>query len=198
MKIIVGLVNPESKYKDTRHTAGFIFVDRLAAELLPDSGSQFNLNKKFEAEIAECSIGGEKIILVKPMTYMNRSGEAVSKITSFYKADISDLAVALDDKDLPLGHVRIRPAGSSAGHKGLQNIIDLTGSDAVARIRIGIAQESGGEVIDQNKIDTADFVLSKFTPSERKVLDESVEAAAKDLVLTIKSNEAISAHSIDV
>lgn len=204
MKIIVGLGNPGDKYKGTRHNAGFYFVDQLAAnpEIAPAGESlRFNYEKKFEAEITKSMNDGEEIILVKPQTFMNLSGQAVQKIISFYKADISDLIVISDDIDIPLGYARIRHEGSSGGQKGLQNIIDLLGTDKLTRIRIGVAVYAGNvsEHDQLPRFDAVDFVLSKFTDRETELLDKIVGESIDYILPFIgKKDEQIPAHTIQV
>ena len=125
MKIIVGLGNIGKEYENTRHNTGFIFVDTLIKQLEKEASEniiQYHTEKKFDAEIAEAKIFGEKYVFVKPRTYMNASGKAVASIIQYYKAKDDDLIVAFDDVDLPIGTVRIRKEGSSGGHKGLQNL----------------------------------------------------------------------------
>lgn len=166
--IIVGLGNPGSKYEKTRHNAGFMFVDHVCKA----NQSVFKLKKDFEAEVAEILINNEKHILVKPITYMNNSGNAVYKVMNFYKKNnninVSDLIVIYDDMDLPIGSLRIRKNGSSGGHNGMKSIIACVGSTEFKRIRIGIGHP------EENQID---FVLGKFSKREgeyiQNILDKS-------------------------
>ncbi len=204
MKLIVGLGNPGKQYEGTRHNAGFYFLDQIICddELMMD-GECINFQKsdKFDSMIAETLYKGEKLILVKPQTYMNLSGQAVQKIMSFYKMDISDLIVISDDKDLPLGTARIRHEGSSGGQKGLQNIIDLLGDNSFLRIRIGI-NAIGGDADKpepiMNNIDTADFVLSKFNQREKPVLKSMIEEIIKYIMPFLGSKTEIPAHTLEV
>jgi PTH1 family peptidyl-tRNA hydrolase len=202
MKVIVGLGNPGEQYKSTRHNAGFIFVEQLAcASEFSSAGEclKFSKNEKFQAEIAETLHRGEKIILAKPLTFMNLSGQSVQKIMDYYKAESADLIVVADDKDLPIGTVRVRREGSSAGQKGLQNIIDVLGTDQLLRIRIGINAIGGDADLPKPKDDrfeTADFVLSKFDKRELPVLDESIKDTIAYIVPFIGGEEAIPAHTI--
>lgn len=197
MKIIVGLGNPGKEYENTRHNAGFMFLDQLAQrkELIADDVSaKFTMVKKFEAEIADINREGERIILVKPQTFMNLSGKAVAALVNYYKANLEDLIVINDDLDLPVGHIRIRKGGSSAGQKGLQNIIDSLGSDKFTRFRIGIS--ANGEIMD--RIDTVNFVLSKFSDREKPVLEHVIGDGVEYLMEHLKDREGIPAHSIEV
>ena len=152
MKIIVGLGNPGKEYEKTRHNAGFLTLDKVAASLNVDITT-----KKFKALIGETFIKGEKVILVKPQTYMNLSGESLIKILDYYDLDASDIFVISDDLDLPVGQLRIRENGSSGGQRGIQNIIQHLGTNVFLRLKIGI---------DNNKlIDTKDYVLGKIDPN---------------------------------
>lgn len=205
MKIIVGLGNPEKKYQGTRHNAGFMFVDKLAEEMNVETAAklgtllskekrpQFETSKKFTAEIAEVTRKGEKIILVKPQTFMNLSGKAVSMMMSYYKISANDLVVISDDIDLPVGQARIRHDGSSGGQKGLQNIIDTLGLDNFLRIRIGIQSSRDDK---SNQIETADFVLSKFSKKEEVIVDEMIDLIIGHILPFIEKNEKIPAHTI--
>ena len=202
MKLIVGLGNPGQNYKQTRHNVGFFAVDKLVqmAEIAP-AGENINFvfDKKFNAEIATVSIKGEKIIIIKPHTFMNLSGESISKIIQFYKADTSDLVVIHDDIDVPLGEARVRLEGSSAGHKGIQNIIEQVSTDSFARIRIGIKFIGGGDQKVENiggPIDTKDFVLAKFEDRETKIIDNIVDIVNEFLVKCLGSKEPLKAASL--
>ena len=154
MKLIVGLGNPGKKYEKTRHNVGFMFVDKFAKEIKVD----FTLNKQLKSLIANTIIGGEKVVLIKPQTFMNLSGEAVLAAKNYYKIDTEDILVIYDDLDLPTGKIRIRKNGSSGGHKGMKNIIELIKTQEIKRVRIGIMNNS--------PIDTIDYVLGKFTTTE--------------------------------
>ncbi|MDO8444258.1 MAG: aminoacyl-tRNA hydrolase [bacterium] len=206
MKLIIGLGNPGKKYEGTRHNAGFMFLDKLICnkDLAPAGEcSTFLSNKKFEAEMVEVTRKGEKIILVKPQTYMNLSGNTVSMMMSYYKISVDDLIVVSDDVDLPVGQARIRHDGSSGGQKGLQNIIDTLGSDDFTRVRIGIG--ASGTLLSGEKrphatgqLDTADFVLSKFSKKELGVIDEIIELTVGHVLPFIEKNQKIPAHSLSV
>jgi PTH1 family peptidyl-tRNA hydrolase len=173
MKLIVGLGNPGTKYKNTRHNIGFMFVDELANSYK----LKFSLDKALKAEIATFNYNDEKVILMKPITFMNLSGEAVNLVIKYYKIDINDILVIYDDLDLPTGKVRIRLNGSSGGQKGMKNIIEMLKTEEIKRIRIGI---------DNNKlIDTADYVLGKPSLDEKIALDIAVSKAKKMFELLI-------------
>lgn len=175
MKLIIGLGNPGQRYKDTRHNVGFMFVDEVAKELKVD----FSLNKQLKSLITITKINNENIILIKPQTFMNLSGEAVLSVMNYYKIDVQDVLVVYDDLDLPTGRVRIRKNGSSGGHKGMSNIIDLVKTTEIKRLRIGIMNNSN--------IDTIDYVLGKFSENEMPLIlltilkaSEMIESFLKD------------------
>lgn len=175
MKIIVGLGNPGKKYENTRHNVGFLSLDRIVKKMdEKDIKTEFKLENKFQAEVAKFKLGSEDVVLVKPQTFMNNSGEAVKKVVSFYKIDPEkDLIVIYDDVDIPAGKVRIRSEGSSAGHKGLQSIIDTLATDHFMRVRIGIGRPNNEMV----KIE--DWVLQVLTEGEKELLFNTIE----DLIL---------------
>jgi len=197
MKIIVGLGNKGKEYEGTRHNAGFMFVDALIKNKEVASGDkiiQFHNEKKFESDIAEIQIGDEKIIVVKPRTYMNDSGKAVSSVLKFYKVDPDNLIVVMDDVDLPLGVARIRKEGSSGGHKGMQNIIDSIKYDNFIRIRIGISNSFK----EENNFETAEFVLDKFSKRELPVLNEMLDLIIDNILPHLKSKTEIPCHTFNL
>ncbi len=204
MKLIIGLGNPGEKYKKTRHNAGFMFVDKLAQnpEIAPVNESLvFNLNKKLKSRIADTVKRGEKIILVKPETFMNVSGNAVSGVLSYYKAQINDVVVVYDDIDLPLGEARFKNSGSSAGHKGVQNIIDQLGTNEFARIRIGIRGElfeSGVIPSLASSIDTSSYVLENFSDREMPVLNKVISKSSERLIGYFGKKESFSAGVVNL
>lgn len=166
MKVIVGLGNPGPRYAGTRHNVGFDVIDSLAAA--PGCPP---FREKFEALVTELNEDGETVLLVKPLTYMNLSGRAVRAVLDFYKLPLDRLLVVCDDFNLPLGKLRLRAKGSHGGQNGLRNIQDHLGTDAYARLRIGVGQPQPGEAVD--------FVLSKFRPSERPIIEEAVARAVQ-------------------
>ena len=155
MKLVVGLGNPDDKYKNTYHNLGFISVDVAAKK----ADAEFK-KEKCHALLAETKINGEKVIFAKPLTYMNLSGESVRELLTFYKIDVKDLIVIYDDFDLPEGDIRIRESGSAGTHNGMRNIIAMIGRTDFARIRVGF-KPSG-----DNKIPLLDYVLSKIKNEE--------------------------------
>lgn len=179
MYLIIGLGNPGKKYEKTRHNVGFLTVNNL--QLTIDSFSDLKLNKKFNAEIAEGKINSEKILLLKPQTFMNESGQAAAAAVRFYKIKTTNILVIHDDIDLPLGKIRIKKDGSSGGHLGVQSIINSLNTENFLRLKIGV-----GPKIRPPKFDAAKFVLQKFTKSEEKILSDAIKRAtdAVDIILT--------------
>lgn len=165
MKLIVGLGNPGIKYKKTRHNVGFMFTDELANKL----NASFSLNKSLKSNIALTTLNGEKIIIAQPQTFMNLSGEAVLAISRYYQIKLEDILVIYDDLDLPVGKIRIRPSGSSGGHNGMKNIIELLHSNEIKRVRIGISGCDKDKVID--------YVLGKFSKEEEIEISLAVSKA---------------------
>ena len=159
MKLIVGLGNPEAKFKNTRHNVGF----RMLSEYAREKGIEFQLKEKFRACIADLTVDGQKVLLAKPTTYYNLTGEAVRLITDFYKVTPEDVLVVHDELALPFGRIRTRIGGSDAGNNGIKSMNQHIGP-STARIRIGVYNEL------RDRIDDADFVLSNFTKAE----DESL------------------------
>lgn len=168
MYIIVGLGNPKKEYDNTRHNIGFDVIDVIAKK----EGISV-LEKKHKALIGKGYIAGNKVILAKPQTYMNLSGESVCELADYYKIDISEeLIVIADDVSLDVGQLRIRKKGSAGGHNGLKNIIAKLGSDQFSRIKMGVGEKPAG-------YDLADYVLGHFTKAEREVMDASAQRAAQ-------------------
>ena len=173
MYIIAGLGNPGKQYENTKHNVGFLTIDVLAEKL------GIRVSKiKHKALTGEGFISGEKVILVKPQTYMNSSGESIREILSFYKADPERLVVIYDDIDLPMGSLRIRKKGSAGTHNGMKSIIYQIVSEDFPRVRIGI----GGE----RKGDLADYVISGFRKEDRKTVEDSILRAADAVICTVE------------
>lgn len=169
MKLIVGLGNPGLKYQKTRHNIGFMVID----DILKDADVQARFDAKFNAEIALLNVGGKKVCLAKPSTFMNLSGEAITKIMHYYDIPIDDLLVIVDDVNLGTGKLRLREAGGHGGHNGLRNIIDLLHSEAFKRVRIGI-DNNPSMPLDQ-------YVLSQFTQDQLITLHNTIQQT-KDLI----------------
>jgi len=165
-QIVVGLGNPGKIYQDTRHNVGFQVAAKLAARF-----GQSTPRSKFQGEVVEASMGTEKLLLLCPHTYMNRSGSSILAARDFYKLELTELMVVCDDLSLPLGKLRIRTKGSSGGQKGLQNIIDRVGSNQIARLRIGIGRPPG-------QMASSDYVLSKFRKDETDEIQIAIAQAA--------------------
>ena len=166
MKLIVGLGNPENKYLKTFHNLGFLAVEETARLL----GLEF-CKEKCRAMIAEGIINGEKVVLAKPLTYMNLSGESVRALMDFYKIPLNDLIVIYDDFDLKKGEVRIREKGSSGTHNGMRNIISMLGSENFARIRVGFNPGS------DNRIPLIDLVLSGIKEEDKDLFAKAISSA---------------------
>ena len=166
--LVVFLGNPGLKYENTRHNAGFMTADALAK----DKGLSIN-RSRYKSLTAECVIGDEKVLLMKPQTFMNLSGEAVSEAAKFYKIPPEHVLVVSDDVTLPIGKLRIRQKGSAGGHNGLKSIISLLGSDAFPRIKVGVGAPPHPEY------DMADWVLSVFKNQDAVDMDAAVKRAAQ-------------------
>lgn len=165
--LIVGLGNPGSEYRDTRHNAGFMLAERLAERW----GAEWRMEKKFFARLAECRFGGRRWILCQPQTYMNASGDAVGRVAAFNKVSPDRTLVLVDDADLPLGTLRLRPEGSPGGHHGLESVEQHLGSRAYPRIRIGIARPQ------QSRRDLVGHVLGQLTGEDRPVWELMLQRA---------------------
>ncbi len=177
MKLIVGLGNPGKQYEKTRHNIGFMVLDALHARLQSADISEWELSKKFNANIAGCVISGEKIFLAKPTTFMNHSGEAVGLIAHYYHILPKDIIVIQDEKDIPLGEIKVQEKRGDAGHNGIKSITEHIGTNAYTRIRIGIASKNIKKMED-----TSSFVLGKFGILERPIVDTLI----KDTLLIIE------------
>ena len=175
MFIIVGLGNPGKEYEGTRHNAGFDVIDRLA--------DQYHISVEERKHRAFCGkgvIGGQKVVLVKPQTYMNLSGESVRSIVDYYKIDEeSELLVIFDDISLDVGQIRIRKKGSAGGHNGIKNIIAQLGTQNFYRIKVGVGAKPKGW-------DLADYVLGRFSSKEREVVDAAIQDAADAVEMIIE------------
>jgi peptidyl-tRNA hydrolase, PTH1 family len=169
MKVVVGLGNPGARYQRTRHNVGFDVVDSLAAS--PHAG---RFQSRFQAQVAEVLEDGEKLLLVKPETFMNLSGRSVRQVMDFFQVAATDLLVVCDDISLPLGKLRIRAKGTHGGHNGLRDIQNHLGGVEYARLRIGVDAPRGDDAIDH--------VLGRFRPAERAVIDDAVALAAQAVV----------------
>jgi peptidyl-tRNA hydrolase, PTH1 family len=172
--LIVGLGNPGRRYEKTRHNLGFLALDRLADK----TGCSFK-SVKSNTELAITTWQHTPLLLAKPQTYMNLSGQSVGALISYYKIDLSRLLVVLDDNDLLLGRLRLRPQGSAGGHKGLKSIIEHLSTQEFSRLRIGIRNE-------EQQSELVDFVLSKFSKSEWPTLEGALEKSVQAIACFIR------------
>ncbi len=174
MYIIVGLGNPTSRYAGTRHNVGFEVIDRLAKKYGIDVNT-----KKHKAMIGKGVIGTQKVLLVKPQTFMNLSGESVREIIDYYKAKESDLIIIYDDISLAVGQLRIRAKGSAGGHNGIKSIIQHTGTQEFWRIKVGVGEKPAHR-------DLADYVLGRFQGEEKEIMEEAFLDAADAAVVMMQ------------
>jgi peptidyl-tRNA hydrolase, PTH1 family len=169
--LIAGLGNPGPDYAATRHNIGFVLVDRLAARW----GADWDARKKFDARLARLERAGQKVILCEPQTFMNASGDAVGAVARFYQLPPASTLIVLDDADLALGQIRLRPEGSSGGHHGLESIERQLGTRAYPRLRLGIGRRAD----DDREI--TDYVLGRFSTAELKVMEEVLDRACQQV-----------------
>jgi PTH1 family peptidyl-tRNA hydrolase len=186
MRLIVGLGNPGAQYEHTRHNVGFRVMDMLAAHY----GWQWERRKR--AMLANGTIGSEKVVLVKPLTYMNNSGEAVGELVHWYKVQPEDLLVIYDELDLPIGKVRLRAKGSAGGHNGLDSIIRHVHTNQFPRLRVGIGRP------DNHRMETINYVLGIPPTDERLVLEIGEKRAAEAVPLIIQQGLEAAMNSINL
>ena len=167
LHLIVGLGNPGADYKKTRHNAGFWLVEKLATRWQ----AVWKQERKFNARLARAERGEGRVLLCQPQTFMNASGEAVGALIKFYRLPRTRMLVVVDDADLPLGGIRLRPGGSSGGHHGLESIEQHLGSREFARLRLGIGRQDGVREI-------TDYVLSRFDRAEAALMEQVLDRAA--------------------
>ena len=180
MKLIVGLGNPGIEYQFTPHNLGFLTIDRIANNL----GIEIR-NRQCRALTARATVAGEPVVLAKPETYMNLSGLSVSELVAEHQVDVSrDLIVIYDELDLPLGAIRIRQRGSSAGHNGMESILGALGTDEFLRIRLGIAP-------DRKVVDGVKYVLTPFRKAQFELVDEILDTAAQAIEVIVKEGPAV-------
>ena len=178
MKLIAGLGNPGNEYDQTPHNAGFDAIDFLCNKL----GCSLNKEKRFKAEVGKTTIGGEAVLLVKPQTFMNLSGESLSAILNYYKLQVTDLIVLCDDVNLPPARLRLRAEGSHGGHNGLRSIIEQLGASNFTRVRIGVGrgEHQQGELIGH--------VLGKYSKERAELMAEACERAAMAAKKIVETN----------
>ncbi|ELK48348.1 aminoacyl-tRNA hydrolase [Halobacillus sp. ACCC02827] len=167
MKCIVGLGNPGRKYEQTRHNIGFMIVDQLA-----EKNGWTLTQKKFNGLFTMERVDGEKVVLLKPQTYMNLSGESLRPLMEYYDMDVEDVLVVYDDLDLPPGKIRLRQKGGHGGHNGIRNIIDQLGTKEFKRLRVGVGRPNGSQTV-------IDHVLGDFYKEEWKAVEESIEQSVQ-------------------
>ena len=170
MHLIVGLGNPGAEYAKTRHNAGFLLVEKLAEQWR----SGWTNERKFAARVARIERSGQKVLLAEPQTFMNLSGEAVGALVKFYQLPLEKILVAVDDADLPLGEIRLRPVGGTGGHHGLESVTQHLGAKTFARLRIGIGRKNEAREITGH-------VLGKFSADENALLEKVLERAANQM-----------------
>ena len=173
MKMVVGLGNPGRKYLNTRHNVGYAVVERMAEK----AGTSFRRSWRFPVQTSEMPFAGEPVLLVKPLTYMNSSGEAIGPLMRKKGIEPQNVVVVIDDVELDLGVLRLRRSGSAGGHNGLQSVVEQVGTDDVPRVRVGVGRLPPGD-------SRVEYVLGTFRPDERERIERAVERAA-DAVLSI-------------
>lgn len=174
MKLFVGLGNPGKEYEKTRHNVGFAVIDQLSENL------NIPLNQaKFKGLYGTGFVHGEKVFLLKPLTYMNLSGESVRAIMDYFQMDLEDVVIIYDDLDLPIGKMRLRQKGSAGGHNGVKSVISHLKSQEFKRIRIGINRPTNGQTV-------VDYVLTPFTKEEQEIIHEVVKKAAEACIDWLK------------
>lgn len=182
--VIAGLGNPGAPYQNTRHNAGFMAVDRLLESYKPLKEKQ-----RFKAQTYECVIEGKKVLVIKPLTFMNLSGEAVARTLRFYKIPAEKLIVMFDDISLPLGKIRVRPSGSCGGHNGMRNIAQMLGTEKIIRIKIGVGDKP------HPQYDLTKWVLAVLNDDEKAKLSPSLDTAV-NAAKTIITKDVNTAQSL--
>ena len=166
MKLVVGLGNPGDRYRRHRHNVGFEILDQVARTNQVESWKS-----RFRGVVTDCWISAEKVVLLKPQTYMNKSGQSVREVVSFFGMELAELLVVCDDFNLPIGRLRLRAKGGSGGQKGLEDISRHLGAEEIPRLRVGIG--------DPGRQDPADYVLSSFPVSKRPIVEETIIDAGR-------------------
>jgi PTH1 family peptidyl-tRNA hydrolase len=193
MKLIVGLGNPGRAYSGKRHNVGFISLRHLARE----HNIHFDRNKSL-ARIGFGRIAGHEVVLARPQTFMNLSGRSLSRLKKALSADLNDLIVVHDDIDLPLGTIRIRRGGTSGGHNGVQSIIDELGSSDFTRVKIGISRPEGAAATSSGfPAEVVGYVLSDFSPDEKRVLDQVIPRVSQAIVCLLTNGLTAAMNSFN-
>lgn len=185
MILIAGLGNPGKEYENTRHNAGFLVLDMLAQKLGADLSE-----RKHRALCGKAVIGGQKVILLKPQTYMNSSGESIRAAADYYKVPPEDILVVYDDISLAPGQLRIRAKGSAGGHNGIKSIIAHLGTQEFPRVKVGIGEKPP-------RMDLADYVLGHFSSGEKKIMEEAAKEAADAIceIVNVGIEQAMNDHN---
>ena len=185
MILIAGLGNPGKEYENTRHNAGFLVLDTLAQKLGADLSERKN-----RALCGKAVIGGQKVILLKPQTYMNSSGESIRAAADYYKVPPEDILVVYDDISLAPGQLRIRAKGSAGGHNGIKSIIAHLGTQEFPRVKVGIGEKPP-------RMDLADYVLGHFSSGEKKIMEEAAKEAADAIceIVNVGIEQAMNDHN---
>ena len=179
MKLVVGLGNPGAKYKGTRHNVGFMTMDEVAYQ------EKFDFDKAlFDAVFAQVQIGGEKVIFMKPLTFMNLSGEAIRPLMNYFKIGIEDLLVVYDDMDLPVGKIRLRQKGSAGGHNGIKSIISCLGTSEFNRIKVGVGRPKEGRTV-------VGHVLNRFEKEEEEDIIFAVQKSVDAIRSWIETDDFV-------
>ncbi|MDW7674886.1 MAG: aminoacyl-tRNA hydrolase [Bacillota bacterium] len=173
MKLIVGLGNPGKKYELTKHNIGFLIVDQLADEF-----GHAEFKEKNKVQLTEGTIKNEKVLFVKPQTFMNLSGHGVAPIANFYKIEPQDILIIYDDLDLEFGSIRLRKKGGAGGHNGMKSLIQMLGTEEFLRLKVGIGRPPQGW-------QTADYVLSRFTDEEWPAMENAIKKSVKAVTALI-------------
>jgi peptidyl-tRNA hydrolase, PTH1 family len=183
MKVIVGLGNPGLQYEKTRHNVGFCVMDLLGTEL----GGDWKQSRDFNAFFSKTKFKDEDVVVLKPLTYMNLSGQAVSAVVRWFKVDLKDVLVIHDDVSLPLGRIRVQKGGGAGGQHGIESIIECMGSNGFDRIKVGVGPDPGGAL-------RASFVLSAVRPDDAKLWTDSLELAMKAARTWLKEGADVTAN----
>ena len=183
--IIVGLGNPGKEYEETRHNTGFMVLDKIAEKYNIDVRKQ-----KCKALLGQGEINGEKVILVKPQTYMNLSGEAVSEVMKFYKVEKKNIIIIFDDIDLPVGTLRVKERGSAGTHNGVKSVVYLLGTTEFKRVKVGVGKQRPGE-------DLVNHVLGKFSKEDRVLLEEALDKAVAATEMIMGQSVAAAMNSFN-
>ena len=186
MRLVVGLGNPGPEYQDNRHNLGFKVVDELLARARGNTP-----RAKFGAELCEVTIAGERVLLCKPMEYMNVSGQAVARVAGFWKVPVSDVVVVYDELDLPFGRLKLGAGGGHGGHNGVRSLLADLGDASFARVRVGIGRPTPGH-------DPANYLLSNFSRAEAKELPDLIGAAADAVETILKSGLTTAMNKFNV